>query len=59
MTLDELKKSVTEKIRFCPKLSLGIIFRPSAWWIGAQWFPAMDRLCIQILPCISITVEIE
>ncbi|MCQ8116136.1 hypothetical protein [Methylomonas rosea] len=34
----------------------GWLIRPSSFWIGAHWSPANKRLCINLLPCLTIWV---
>lgn len=32
----------------------GILFNPRAWWIGVHHSPANRRVCINLLPCITV-----
>lgn len=32
----------------------GILINCNAWWVGAHWSPYNKRLCINLLPCITI-----
>lgn len=32
----------------------GLLFNPGAWWIGAHYSPHNKRLCVNLLPCLTI-----
>lgn len=34
----------------------GWLFRPGSLWIGAHWSPGNKRLCINLLPCVTVWV---
>ncbi|MDT4329793.1 hypothetical protein RPD76_07715 [Methylomonas sp. MV1] len=34
----------------------GWLFRPGSLWIGAHWSPANKRLCINLIPCVTVWV---
>lgn len=36
------------------KRSFGILFNSGAWWIGAHYSQYNKRLCINLLPCLTI-----
>ena len=37
-------------------MKAGLIFRWGSCWIGAHWSPYNKRLCINLLPCVTIWV---
>lgn len=37
-------------------MKVGILFRPGSLWIGVHWSPRNKRLCINLVPCITIWV---
>lgn len=34
----------------------GWLIRPGSLWIGAHWSPANKRLCINVVPCVTVWV---
>ncbi|MBD9362937.1 hypothetical protein EBB_21030 [Methylomonas sp. EbB] len=34
----------------------GWLIRPGSIWIGAHWSPANKRMCINLLPCLTLWV---
>lgn len=36
------------------KFTWGILFRPGSLWIGAHWGGHHKRLCVNLLPCVTI-----
>ena len=37
-------------------MKAGILFRWGSCWIGAHWSPANRRLCINLVPCVTIWI---
>jgi hypothetical protein len=37
-------------------MSAGILFRPGSLWIGAHWSRQNRRLCINLIPCVTLWV---
>ena len=35
-------------------MKFGILVRPVSWWIGAHWSPTNKRLCVNLIPCITL-----
>jgi hypothetical protein len=38
------------------KLTAGIKFRLGSFWVGAHWAGYNKRLCVNILPCVTVWV---
>lgn len=38
------------------RFRMGIIFRWGSLWVGAHWSPANRRLCINLVPCVTVWV---
>jgi len=38
------------------RVRAGILFRWGSCWIGAHWSPANRRLCINLVPCVTIWI---
>lgn len=36
------------------RLAIGITFKPGSWWIGAHWGKFNRRLCLNLLPMVTI-----
>jgi len=34
----------------------GWLFRLGSLWIGAHWSPANKRLCINLIPCVTLWI---
>lgn len=32
----------------------GLLFRPTRWWVGIHWNTYNRRLCINLLPCVTV-----
>jgi len=39
-------------------MSVGILFRPGSLWIGAHWSPMNRRLCVNLIPCVTIWIVV-
>lgn len=37
-------------------MKAGLIFRWDSLWIGAHWSPANKRLCINLIPCVTLWI---
>ncbi|MCF7964201.1 MAG: hypothetical protein K9L79_01540 [Methylobacter tundripaludum] len=37
-------------------MNAGLIFRWGSFWVGAHWSPYNKRLCINIVPCMTIWI---
>lgn len=37
-------------------MKAGILFRLGSFWIGAHWSRANRRLCINLVPCVTVWV---
>lgn len=37
-------------------MKAGILFRLGSFWIGAHWSPFNKRLCINLVPCVTLWV---
>lgn len=37
---------------------VGLLFNPSAWWVGAHWSSHNKRLCINLIPCLTVWVTL-
>jgi len=37
-------------------MKAGILFRWGSCWIGAHWSPINQRLCINLVPCVTIWI---
>ena len=37
-------------------MKYGLIFQSGAWWLGAHYSEANKRLCINIIPCLTIWI---
>jgi len=35
---------------------LGVLFNPSAVWFGAHWSGFNRRLCVNVVPCLTLWV---
>lgn len=35
-------------------MKCGILFRWSSWWIGAHWSPYNRRLCVNLVPLVTV-----
>lgn len=35
-------------------MKYGILFRTVSWWVGAHWSPVNKRLCVNIVPMVTI-----
>lgn len=38
--------------------SMGLLFNPHAWWLGLHYSPANKRLCINLVPCLTVWVRL-
>lgn len=36
----------------------GILFRWGSFWIGAHWSPYNQRLCINLIPCVTLWIAL-
>lgn len=37
----------------------GILFRPGSLWVGAHWSKGNRRLCINLIPCVTIWITLR
>lgn len=37
----------------------GILFRWQSWWIGAHWSDYNKRLCINLIPLVTVWIAAE
>lgn len=37
-------------------MKAGVLFRLGSFWIGAHWAPHHKRLCINLIPCVTIWI---
>lgn len=37
-------------------MKAGVLFRWGSVWIGAHWSPNNKRLCINVLPCVTVWI---
>ncbi|MFZ2452593.1 MAG: hypothetical protein WAW36_18960 [Methylovulum miyakonense] len=37
-------------------MKIGILFRLSSFWVGAHWSPYNQRLCVNLIPCVTIWI---
>ncbi len=40
-------------------MRIGVLFRLSSLWVGAHWSPYNKRLCVNLVPCITIWIVLE
>ena len=38
------------------RLHIGVLWRAGSCWIGVHWSPYNRRLCINLLPCVTIWI---
>ena len=39
-------------------MKVGILVRLASFWIGVHWSPYNKRICINLLPCITVWVAL-
>jgi hypothetical protein len=39
-----------------PRFRIGLRFRLGSFWIGFHWSPANRRLCINLIPCVTVWI---
>lgn len=44
---------------YCYKPKIGILFRLQSFWIGAHYSIACKRLCINLVPCVTIWIILK
>lgn len=49
----------TVQIKRVKSMRSGIIFRKGSAWMGAHWSPFNKRLCINLIPCVTIWVTFK
>lgn len=37
-------------------MKAGLLFRLGSFWIGLHWSPANRRLCINLIPCVTVWI---
>jgi hypothetical protein len=37
-------------------MKYGILFRAQSWWIGAHYSPVNKRLCVNLIPLVTIWI---
>lgn len=40
-------------------MKAGILFRLASLWVGVHWSPYNRRLCINVLPCVTLWVTLK
>lgn len=40
-------------------MRVGVITRLGSFWIGFHWSPHNKRLCINLIPCVTLWVTLE
>lgn len=40
-------------------MKVGILFRLASFWMGAHWSPYNRRLCVNLVPCVTVWVALE
>lgn len=40
-------------------MKAGILFRAGSFWIGAHWSRANRRLCINLVPCVTLWITLR
>lgn len=40
-------------------MKIGILARWGSFWIGAHWSPYTRRVCINLVPCITVWVALK
>lgn len=41
------------------KINVELIFRSGSLWVGAHWSPWNRRWCINLIPMITLKIELE
>jgi len=45
----------------CPDMAgvkFGVLFRLSSLWIGVHWSPFNRRLCVNVMPCVTVWIAL-
>lgn len=37
----------------------GLLFRWGSLWVGAHWSPTNKRLCVNLVPCLTVWVTLS
>ena len=40
-------------------MKIGILFKPGSFWIGAHWSARNRRLCVNLVPCVTIWIVMK
>lgn len=40
-------------------MRVGVLFRFASFWMGAHWSPFNRRLCVNLVPCVTVWVTLE
>ena len=40
-------------------MKIGVLFKPGSFWIGAHWSARNRRLCINLVPCLTIWIAMN
>lgn len=41
------------------KYRVGLLFNPNGVWIGAHWSDTNRRLCVNLLPCLTLWLVLD
>ncbi|AGR48101.1 hypothetical protein SmphiM12_469 [Sinorhizobium phage phiM12] len=39
-------------------MKAGVLFRLGSLWIGAHWSPHNKRLCLNLIPCVTVWITL-
>ena len=40
-------------------MKIGVLFKPGSFWIGAHWSARNRRLCVNLVPCVTIWIAMN
>ncbi len=40
-------------------MKIGVLFKPGSFWIGAHWSARNRRLCVNLVPCLTIWIAMR
>ena len=55
LSIEEVSKIL--KIQYVRYFRVKLLVRKGSLWVGAHWSPYNQRLCINLLPCITIKID--
>lgn len=41
------------------RIGAGLLFRWGSLWIGLHWSPANRRICINLVPCVTVWIVLK